>query len=159
MKLKFICPLLFVKDVKASKEFYSEILGQKVEADLGENVTFEGPFSIQKAEHITGIIFGDDRILPEKMGSENMELYFEYENIDSIERELKKKGIEFIHDVKEMPWAQKVLRIRDPDGHIVEIGEPIPVLIDRLKGEGMTLELISKKVGIPLEAVKMMTGQ
>jgi catechol 2,3-dioxygenase-like lactoylglutathione lyase family enzyme len=44
--MKYICPLIVVKDIAESRHFYENILGQKVKYDFGENVTFEGDFSI-----------------------------------------------------------------------------------------------------------------
>jgi catechol 2,3-dioxygenase-like lactoylglutathione lyase family enzyme len=156
MKLKYICSLLFVENVKRSTEFYRDILGQEVEHDFGENVSFIGGFSIQKVDHISKIIFGNETRQEYKLGGDNLELYFESENIDGFQKYLKEKGIEFIHDVREMPWAQKAMRIRDPDGYIIEIGEPLPLTMKRLKDGGLTEEQLSERVGVPIEGVKFM---
>lgn len=32
--------------------------------------------------------------------------------------------VELIHPIERQAWGQKVFRFYDPDGHIVEVGEP-----------------------------------
>ena len=41
-KVKFICTLITVADMQRSRHFYENVLGQKVETDFGENVSFGG---------------------------------------------------------------------------------------------------------------------
>ena len=35
--------------------------------------------------------------------------------------------INYVHKLKEYPWGQKAIRIYDPDGHMIEIGETASV--------------------------------
>lgn len=46
--MKFKCALYVVNDIQQSRAFYENLLDQKVKYDFGENVTFEGDFSIQE---------------------------------------------------------------------------------------------------------------
>ena len=48
--MRFICPLLVVKDIERSQAFYPTVLHSRVLADLGANVTMEGPFALQTEE-------------------------------------------------------------------------------------------------------------
>ena len=43
---KYQAAVFFVSDINKSKQFYSEILEQKIVADFGKNVGFEGGLSI-----------------------------------------------------------------------------------------------------------------
>ncbi|NLC91502.1 MAG: glyoxalase, partial [Methanocorpusculum parvum] len=54
--MKFICPLIVVDDIEASKKFYIEVLDQKITMDLGANVTFAESFAIQSKSTWTGFI-------------------------------------------------------------------------------------------------------
>ena len=49
--MRFICPLLVVKDIERSQAFYPTVLHSRVLADLGANVTMEGrlPYRRRKA--------------------------------------------------------------------------------------------------------------
>lgn len=148
--MKYICPLIVVKDIKRSRDFYEGILSQKVKYDLGENVTFEGDFAIHLLSHYSQLI-DNKPILP---GGNNFELYFEHDDIDEIARMLKDSQVELVHEAREQPWRQKVIRFYDPDMNIVEIGESLEYLSYRLSKEGLSDEQISASVGIPVEFVK-----
>jgi len=153
--VKYICPLITVKDIVRSRDFYEDVLNQTVKYDFGENVTFNGDFAIHLQSHYSQLI--DDK--PIRSGGNNFELYFEYDNLDEIVVRLKEQNVEFVHDVREQPWRQKVVRVYDPDKNIIEIGESLEYLSYRLNIEGLTEEQISKIVGIPVDFVKTSIAQ
>ncbi len=148
--MKFICTLLVVEDIEKSKAFYLDVLGQKIKYDFGENVTFHGDFAIHKKSHYKGLI-GNKEI---RQGEHNVELYFEYNNVDEMEQELTNRGVEFVHRTREQPWRQKVLRCYDPDRYIIEIGESLAHLSYRLSEEGIGEDDIATIIGIPVRMVK-----
>ena len=148
--MKYICPLITVTDIKRSRDFYEGILSQKVKYDLGQNVTFQGDFAIHLQSHFSQLI--DNK--PIQSGGNNFELYFEYDNIDEIVGRLRNNRVAFVHDAREQPWRQKVVRIYDPDMNIIEIGESLEYLSYRLSNDGLSDDQISASVGIPVEFVK-----
>lgn len=84
-----------------------------------------------------------------------MELYFESAEIREIEEKIRDFGCEFVHPVREQPWNQRVFRFYDPDGYIIEVGEPMDAVVKRLAVEGLSREEISQKSSMPLEFVAM----
>ncbi|PKM49708.1 MAG: glyoxalase [Firmicutes bacterium HGW-Firmicutes-7] len=151
--MKFICPLIVVKDMKRARHFYEGILGQIVKYDFEENVTFEGDFAIHLENHFKGLINEfEDKVIRHK--GNNFELYFESEDLLELELKLMNTEIEFIHKIKEQPWGQRVIRVYDYDGHIVEIGESMETVIRRYFKNGKTEEEIVKKTSMPIEFVK-----
>ena len=152
--MKYICPLLVVSDMDRSRKFYEQVMDQKVKMDFGENVTFEGDFAIHLASHYSGLI--DNREID--FGGNNVELYFEYDHVDEIAAKLDGSGVEFVHPVMEQPWRQKVLRVYDPDRHIIEIGESMEHLCRRLNVEGKSLDEIVKITYMPKEFVEQVIG-
>lgn len=46
--MKFMCPLVVVKDINRSRDFYENVLGQRVKYDYGENITFHGDFALHQ---------------------------------------------------------------------------------------------------------------
>ena len=153
--MKYICPLITVTDIKRSREFYENILSQTVKYDLGENITFQGDFAIHLQSHYSQLI--DNK--PIISGGNNFELYFEYDYIDEVIGRLKENQIEFVHEAREQPWRQKVVRVYDPDKNIIEIGESLEYLSYRLSNEGLSDDQISASVGIPVEFVKTSIAQ
>lgn len=45
--MKFKGPMLVVKDMEKAKKFYTEVIGIRVIADLGENITLTGGLALQ----------------------------------------------------------------------------------------------------------------
>ena len=152
MRPKFICPLIVVEDVERSRRFYQGLLGQRVSMDFTENLTFEGGFSIHLASHYAGLI-GGAAAYPRPIGAQNMELYFESHDIERDVAELEAAGVEFVHPLVEQPWGQLVVRCYDPDGHIVEIGEPMEAVVARCHARGMTGAEIAEATSMPVSFV------
>ncbi len=154
MDITFQTSLLFVRDVEASRRFYEGLLGQEVTFDFGENVSFAGGFAIQKADHIGPIIFGRPLAGAGPLGRENFELYFESDDLDAVLERLTEAGTPVIHPLREQPWGQRVFRVYDPDGHIVEIGEPMSAVVARFLRQGVSEEEAAQRSSMPLEFVR-----
>ncbi|MEW9096967.1 MAG: VOC family protein [Clostridiaceae bacterium] len=151
--MKLNSTLIVVKNIKESREFYERVLNQKVIFDFGENITFQGDFSLQSKLSWQGFIDKDEKDIMEK--SNNFELYFEEENFEDFMNHLNSfDNIEFVHAVKEYPWGQKVVRFYDLDGHIIEVGESMRSVVKRFLASGMTIEEASKRSQYPVDFVK-----
>ena len=148
-KIKFMCPLITVTDIKKSRNFYENILGQTVESDYGENVSFGG-FSIHLRPHFKMLIDNKEVIA----GGNNFELYFEYDDLEQICEKLKVENVEFVHKLREQPWKQLVVRFYDPDKNIIEIGESLEHLIFRLCQQNYSADEISEMTGLDKEFIK-----
>lgn len=148
--MKYVCSLIVVRDVQRSRHFY-EKLGQKVKCDFGENIEFDGGFSIHLEEHFEKLLGIGKKSIYKK--SNNFELYFETEEISKVHNEMKEVGVEFIHEIREQPWGQRVMRFYDPDYHIIEVGESMESVVIRYFRSGMTVEGICKKTSLREEFV------
>ena len=142
-KIKFVCPLITVADMKISRNFYENVLGQKVETDFGRNVSFGG-FAIHLRPHFKMLIDNKEIIV----GGNNSELYFECDHVEQIVEKLKAEKVEFVHELQEQPWKQFVVRFYDPDKNIIEIGETMESLTFRLYQQGNSFDDISKMTGL-----------
>jgi catechol 2,3-dioxygenase-like lactoylglutathione lyase family enzyme len=140
--MKFICPLITVSDIKRSREFYEKLLNQKVKFDFGENVTFHGDFAIHLQSHFQELI--DNKEI--RHGGNDFELYFEYDQVDEFVNLLKEHNVRFVHEVREQPWRQKVVRFYDPDKHIIEVGESLEYLSFRLNQEGLAVDFVKHSI-------------
>ena len=83
--MKYICPLITVSDINRSRDFYENILNQKVKMDFGENVTYHGDFAIHLKSHFQNLIDGKEI----QTGKTNFELYFEYDDLEELVNRLK----------------------------------------------------------------------
>lgn len=147
MKLKN--PLLVVTDIDRSVAFYRNIFGLRVISDFGANKTLTGGLVLQTAETWQQFI-GDHSI---QFGANNAEIYFEEDDFDQFVEKLRSCNIEYVHPIKEHSWGQRVVRIYDPDRHIIEIGENINFVCKRFLQSGMTPEQIAERMDVPLKFV------
>ena len=149
MAMKFHSPVIFVKDIEKSQDFYIRILNQEIEHDFGKNVILKSGLALWEIneKHIIS------QELETKVQSNKFELYFETEQIDETYNKLKGENIEFLHDINEEPWGQKTIRFFDPDKHLIEIGENLETFVKNMKKDGLTSGQIVEKSGIPIETV------
>ena len=126
MSLKFVNSIAFVKDIDTAKAFYTEILGLKIVEDHGPFVLFEDHFALHQAHELAVTVWGDD-CLPDTaqpQGRQNLLLYFESEELEQLFARIKDQ-VKLIHPIRRQAWGQLVFRFYDPDGHVIEIGEPL----------------------------------
>jgi catechol 2,3-dioxygenase-like lactoylglutathione lyase family enzyme len=152
--MKFKLPVIVVKDMEQSRKFYEELLDLKVVLDFGANITFDGGLSLQTRDVWRGFIGSEDTII---CRPNNFELYFEEKHFDQFIRKLKSykdTAIELVHEAKEYPWGQRVIRFYDPDKHIIEVGESMATVIRRFHEQGMSVEEIVERSQHPAEFVR-----
>jgi catechol 2,3-dioxygenase-like lactoylglutathione lyase family enzyme len=151
--MKFICPLIVVNNIQISRDFYERILNQKVQYDFGENVSFESGFAIHLKSHFSYLININEKDIVQK--SNNGELYFEEEDLDSFLQKLRDiDSVEYVHELKEQPWGQRVIRFYDPDKHIIEVGEPMESVAKRLLSKGLSIQETAKRTLMPEEFIR-----
>lgn len=146
--MKFCGGLLAVTDLARSKAFYKKYLGQDVIIDYGANITLTGGFSLQTLESWRGFIGG----LDVRFRGNDTELYFEADDYDAFLSGID--GLELVHPPIEYPWGQRCVRFYDPDGHIIEVEEPITAVTKRFKKSGMSAPEIAVRMDVKEEYVR-----
>ena len=118
MKLKNI--LFVVRDIEKSKKFYKDLFELQAVTDFGDNVILLEGLVLQQQSPW-------ERALEKKVifGGNDAELYFEENNIDHFLSKLEhsefKQNIITKEEVNDM--GQRVIRLYDPDFHIIEVKE------------------------------------
>ena len=150
--MKFKNPMLVVRDLEASKAFYRQALGLRVILDFGANVTLTGGVCLQTEESWRKLIRLEDGKLA--FGGNTCELYFEERDFEGFLKKLEGlEGIRYVHPAYEHPWGQRAVRLYDPDGHILEIGEDMKAVCRRFLEGGLTPEQTAKRMDVPLKYV------
>lgn len=124
--------LIVVEDIDKSVAFYKELFGMHVIRDFDGNVILTD-----------GLVLQDKKIWEDFTGKKvadranDAELYFESTDIDAFQAKLELTDIEFeyVNELVEEPWGQRVIRIYDPDGHIIEIGEVFEAMDEESEDE------------------------
>ena len=142
-------PVLVVKDMDRSVEFYKRVLGLEVILDFGANKTLAGGLCLQTAETFRNFI--DRKAI--SFGGNDFELYFEEDDFDRLADRLKELDLKYVHPVKEHSWGQRVVRFYDPDKHIIEVGENMKTVCRRFLDNGMTPDETAKRMDVPIEFV------
>jgi len=146
--MKYLGTVLSVSDIQAARKFYEDLFGLEVDQDFGINISFVGGLALQQEfDWIVGV--PKEKILKD---SNNMEIYFEGEDFDGFVDTLKGyPEIKYVHEAKEAPWGQRSVRFYDLDGHIIEVGESMPMVVKRFQYSGLTMEEIAERFGSSVE--------
>ena len=141
--MKYKGPMLVVKDMEKSKEFYMRVLKVRIISDLGANITFTGGISLQTEE--SWCQFTNCKPDFFRYQGNDAEFYFEEENFDGFMEHIKNENVETIGSAMTMPWGQKIVRFYDPDQHIIEVGEEMATMLKRLHNSGMSVDELVEK--------------
>lgn len=114
--------LITVKDMEQSKRFYQELFGLTVLTDFGGNVILT-----------EGLVLQEQKLWESSIGREvhlggcDAELYFEENDMDGFLKKLRDSSFEicYVNELMEHDWGQRILRIYDPDKHVIEVGESL----------------------------------
>lgn len=146
--MKYICTVISVSDIHAARKFYEDLFGLELYQDYGRNISFTCGLSLQQ-DFDWLVHIPKERIYGKP---NNMELCFEERDFDGFLNKLKKyPDIVYLSGVIEHDWGQRVVRFYDLDGHIIEVGEDMSMVIHRFLDAGMTMEAVSKKMDVSVE--------
>jgi catechol 2,3-dioxygenase-like lactoylglutathione lyase family enzyme len=153
--IKFHSSVIFVEDIERSKLFYTQVLDQKIEHDFGKNISLKCGLSLWEINknHII------NQKLKTNSADNKIELYFEAENLEHVLDKLNAEKVAFLHEIHEEPWGQRTMRFFDHDRHLIEIGEPLNVFIRNMRQNGLTVEEIEKKSGVPAATISSILAQ
>lgn len=148
--------VVIVQDMERSRPFYAEVLGQEINTNSPKYVTFKAGFSLWQADRALSAI-GQETVATS--GNGGFELVFESMDVDAVFARLRAAQVKLVHEIREQPWGQRVVRFYDPDGHVLEAGEPMSVVVRRFLKQGMSAEEVSKRTTLPVEEVKRLASE
>jgi uncharacterized glyoxalase superfamily protein PhnB len=120
--MKFASTRLIAKDVKVLAGFYELVTGGKAEwlaPVFAEIVTPSAALAIGAEE--TVVLFSHGSSVPSSNRTAILE--FQVNDVDAEYDRLKDK-VEWIHAPKLMPWGNKAMQFRDPEGTAVSFYTP-----------------------------------
>ena len=148
MSIRFHSPCVFVCDMELARAFYEEVLGQTPTLVLDGYVTYPG-FALWRADTAGQHVFGDALALPPgRLGRNNFELYFETEAVEAAFEAVSARA-EALCPLTTQPWGQHCFRVRDPEGHIVEVAEPMEAVARRLAASGLDVAAVCAATKMP----------
>ncbi|MBS6700708.1 MAG: VOC family protein [Clostridiales bacterium] len=146
--MKYTCVVISVANINAARRFYQDLFGLEVYQDYGKNIAFTCGLALQQ-DFDWLVNLTKEKIIKK---SNNAEIVFEEQDFDGFLNKLKAySNIEYLGEVIEHSWGQRVIRFYDPDGHVIEVGEDMKMVIQRFLNAGMTMEEVSVKMDASLE--------
>lgn len=154
--MKYICTVLSVSDISAARKFYEDLFGLELYQDYGINISFTCGLALQQ-DFDWLVNLPKEKVLKK---SNNAEVVFEEQDFDGFLDKLKKyPHIEYLGELVEHSWGQRVIRFYDLDGHIIEVGEDMKTVIKRFLASGMTMEEVSAKMDVSIaDLAKLLNG-
>ena len=143
-----LCMLISVADINAARNFYEDLFRLEVFQDYGRNIAFTCGLALQQ-DFDWLVNLPKEKVLNK---SNNAEIVFEEQDFDGFLNKLKEyPDIEYLGEVLEHSWGQRVIRFYDLDGHIIEVGEDMKMVIKRFLASGMNMEEIAVKMDASVE--------
>lgn len=122
--MRQIDTILLVEDINKSKDFYLTNFQLSILHDWKSMIIFTNRLALHQADLVYPQEKLKNHIKLDKLGSGNVIVYLETKDIDSVYLKMKEKGVDIIHEIVTFPWNNdRIFRIKDLDGHIIEIGE------------------------------------
>ncbi len=116
---------VITNDVKRLVSFYETISGTsaiRYTPDFAELTTPKGTLAIGSTRTLSA--FGaEDELQPEANRSVIIE--FLVEDVDAVFLQLKKQVPAFLQEPTTMPWGNRSLLFRDPDGNLINFFTPV----------------------------------
>ncbi len=149
--MRYTAALISAADVHVSRRFYEELFGLELDHDYGINVSFTCGLALQQNfAWLAGV--PEDSVAHR---SHNMELCFETEDFDGFLKQLDRRpGVRRLGDVVEHGWGQRTVRLYDPDGHLIEVGEDMGMVVRRFLASGMSMEAVSARMDVSIADLK-----
>lgn len=145
--MKYTCTVISVADIRAARKFYEDLFGLEVFQDYGKNIAFTCGLALQQ-DFDWLVNLPKEKVLKK---SNNAEIVFEEQDLDIFLIKLKEyPDIEYLGEVIEHSWGQRVIRFYDLDGHIIEVGEDMKMVIKRFLASGMSMEEVSVKMDVSI---------
>lgn len=146
--MKHICMLISVSNIDAARKFYEELFGLEVFQNYGKNIAFTCGLALQQ-DFDWLVNIPKEKVLKK---SNNAEVVFEEQDFDGFLNKLKEyPEIEYLGEVIEHSWGQRVIRFYDLDEHLIEVGEDMQMVVKRFLASGMTMEEVSAKMDVSIE--------
>lgn len=123
MKAQINLITIWTDNIDKMKNFYNQVLGFRIENDLGNYVEFENG-GVRFAICMRDVMYVYSSEYRKEPLGQGFELAFPCENPNDVDESFKKlisKGAISVHGPKDMPWNQRTALFADPDGNIHEI--------------------------------------
>lgn len=121
---------LLVQDFAGCLAFYRDVLGLEATLDTGDEIYAEidagqAIIGLYRDELMAGVLGAEAPTGPS--GEDATVLCFQVDDVDLAYRNLVAKGAAAVKEPHDQEaWYLRVAHIRDPDGNLIELNQPLP---------------------------------
>jgi predicted enzyme related to lactoylglutathione lyase len=122
--MNFVSVRLIASDVKRLVHFYeraTDLSARWATEDFAELVTSNGTLAIASARTVD--LFGSGTAVP--AANRTLIVEFRVEDVDTEYERLESIIDEFVQEPTTMPWGNRSILFRDPDGNLVNLFTPV----------------------------------
>jgi uncharacterized glyoxalase superfamily protein PhnB len=112
MRWEFLVPNLPVRDVRASLEWYRDVLG------FGINWLWEDNFGSVGCDNVELFLYESDE-------PKSVICSVFVEDVDEVHARVVESGGELVSPLEQKPWHVREFTVRDPDGNRLRVGTSV----------------------------------
>jgi uncharacterized glyoxalase superfamily protein PhnB len=117
-----LAPVLLAPDVKEALDYYRDVLGFDVEPYAGDPDTYG--YAARDGTNIH--IAHADHCRPNSdLVVDLFDVYIWVEDVEAVHAELVERGANIIHAPIDRPWGMREIRVREVNGYILGMGQPL----------------------------------
>jgi catechol 2,3-dioxygenase-like lactoylglutathione lyase family enzyme len=109
-------PQLYVRDIAASCDFYSRMLGFSVAFTYGEPPFYGQVFRDSARLNLRQV---DDAVIARRDAEQLLAATITLEDAKPLFVEFQNAGVEFVQPLRSEPWGARTFLVRDPDGNLL----------------------------------------
>lgn len=145
--------MIVVENISKSKAFYKEMFAMETKVDFGENAILSSGLVLQQKD-----VWEFTTNMKVENKTNNCQLYFESDNLDLFLGKIDTCSfeIEIATDLIERSFGQRLIRIYDLDGHLIEVAETEESVVRRFLNMGMAAEEVAEKMRLPVDCIEEM---
>ncbi|NIF46825.1 VOC family protein [Enterobacter sp. Ap-1006] len=121
--MKFVSVRLITQNMQQMVPFYEQVTGARADwlaPVFAEIITPVGVIAIGSAETVPLFKAGS----AEPASNRSVILEFRVEDVDAEFARLS-DHVEMVHEPKEMPWGNRTMQFRDPEGTLISLYTPV----------------------------------
>ena len=124
--MRYASTILYVPDVAAAVDFYTRAFGLEPGfmppgGGYGTLAGDGGQLQFASRDGVAESLGDEARREPA-----GFEIWIEADDVPAAVERAIGAGAQLVHEPVEKPWGQTVAYVRDPNGTLIEIGEPVP---------------------------------
>ena len=117
-----LAPVLLAPDVQAALDYYRDTLGFEVEAYEDDRDVY----GYARRDGCNIHIAHADHTRPNSdLVSNLFDVYIWVDDVEAVHEELVGRGAQLIHGPTEREYGQREIRVRDLNGYVLGIGQPL----------------------------------